>query len=98
MADNKNVTNEAEVVTTPNGNDVTVVEKEGFFKKAGKFIKKHGKKIAIGAAGIGVGVLGYALGSKNSSSHKGSNSDDMIDCSEYDDPEFEEYVTNDDQQ
>jgi len=94
----ENVTNEAEVVTTtPNGNDVTVVEKEGFFKKAGKFIKKHGKKIAIGAAGVGIGVLGYALGSKNSSS-KGSNSDDMIDCSVDDDPEFEDVANFEEQQ
>ena len=87
MKSNQNETNDVkDVVVTPEGNAVEVVEKEGFGKKALGFVKKHGKKIVVGAGLVTATVVGYLLGSK-----KGSNSGDLefIDldavCSDEDD-------------
>lgn len=70
MSKNQNVETEVveEQIVTAEGAPVEVIEKEGFGKKALKFVKKNGKKIAIGAVGVGLAVGGFILGSKKRSS------------------------------
>lgn len=70
MSKNQNVETEVveEQIVTAEGAPVEVIEKEGFGKKALKFVKKNGKKIAIGAVGVGLAVGGFILGAKKRSS------------------------------
>lgn len=89
MSKNQNVETEVveEQIVTAEGNPVEVIEKEGFGKKALKFVKKNGKKIAIGAVGVGLAVGGFILGAKKRSSDVDVDGLEFIDL---DDPEHYE--------
>lgn len=89
-----------EQIVTADGNPVEVIEKEGFGKKALKFVKKNGKKIAIGAAGVGLAVGGFILGA---SKKRSSNADvdglefiDLDDPAHYEDVASAEVIADDD--
>ena len=90
MSKNQNVETEVveEQIVTAEGAPVEVIEKEGFGKKALKFVKKNGKKIAIGAVGVGLAVGGFILGS---SKKRSSDADvDGLEFIDLDDPEHYE--------
>ena len=94
MSKNQNVETEVveEQIVTAEGAPVEVIEKEGFGKKALKFVKKNGKKIAVVAAAIAIGGAGYLFGA---SKKRSSDVDvDGLEIVDLDDPAHYEDVTS----
>ena len=100
MSKNQNVETEVveEQIVTADGNPVEVIEKEGFGKKALKFVKKNGKKIAIGAAGVGLAVGGFILGASKKRSSDAADLEfiDLDDPAHYEDVTSAEVIADDD--
>ena len=63
-------------------------EKEGMFKKIGKFFKKHGKTIGVGAGALAVGFL--LGGRKKKNEDEDYDDSEYEDEDEYDDEDFDE--------
>ena len=87
-----------EQIVTAEGAPVEVIEKEGFGKKALKFVKKNGKKIAIGAAGVGLAIGGFVLGSMKRSSGVDVDGLELIDLDDpahYEDETSAEVIADD---
>ena len=68
-------------------------EKEGMFKKIGKFFKKHGKMIGVGAGAL---TIGFLLGGRKKNEDKDYDDSEYEDEDEYDDEDFDEVNPADD--